>query len=78
MSDTEGTPVVKKSRIFYGYWILVVSFLCLGTFSGSGVGSFSLFVNSLQSEFGWGRGEIMLAFTIFFLLTGVVAPLVGS
>jgi len=51
--------------------------LCLGTFSGSGVGSFSLFVNSLQSEFGWGRGEIMLAFTIFFSLTGVAAPLVG-
>lgn len=78
MSDTEGTPVVKKSRIFYGYWIIAVSVLCLGTFSGSGVGSFSLFVNSLQSEFGWGRGEIMLAFTIFFLLTGVAAPLVGS
>lgn len=51
--------------------------LCLGTFSGSGVGSFSLFVNSLQSEFSWGRGEIMLGFTIFFLLTGVAAPLVG-
>ncbi len=78
MSDTEGTPVIKKSKIFYGYWIIAVSVLCLGTFSGSGVGSFSLFVNSLQSEFGWGRGEIMLAFTIFFLLTGVVAPLVGS
>ena len=52
--------------------------MCLGTFSGSGVGSFSLFVSSLQSEFGWGRGEIMLAFTIFFLLTGVAAPLVGN
>ncbi|TES87339.1 MAG: MFS transporter, partial [Dehalococcoidia bacterium] len=78
MSDSERTPVVKKSRIFYGYWIIAVSVLCLGTFSGSGVGSFSLFVNSLQSEFGWGRGEIMLAFTIFFLLTGVAAPLVGS
>ena len=78
MSDTEGTPVIKKSKIFYGYWIIAVSVLCLGTFSGSGVGSFSLFVNSLQSEFGWGRGEIMLAFTIFFLLTGVAAPLVGS
>jgi MFS family permease len=77
VSDTEETPV-KKSGIFYGYWIIAVSVVCLGTFSGSGVGSFSLFVNSLQSEFGWGRGEIMLAFTIFFLLTGAAAPLVGS
>jgi MFS family permease len=78
VSDTEGTPVIKKSKIFYGYWIIAVSALCLGTFSGSGVASFSLFVNSLQSEFGWGRGEIMLAFTIFYLLTGLAAPLVGG
>jgi len=58
--------------------MIAVSLLCLGIFSGCGVGSFSLFVNSLQSEFGWGRGEIMLAFTIFFLLTGLAAPLVGG
>jgi len=78
VSDSERMPVARKTKIFYGYWIIAVSVLCLGIFSGSGVGSFSLFVNSLQSEFGWGRGEIMLAFTIFFLLTGVAAPLVGS
>lgn len=58
--------------------MIAVSLLCLGIFSGCGVGSFSLFVNSLQPEFGWGRGEIMLAFTIFFLLTGLAAPLVGG
>jgi len=46
-------------------------------FSGCGVGAFSLFVKYLQTDFGWGRGEIMLAFTIFFLLTGLAAPVVG-
>ena len=57
--------------------MLAVSVLCLGLFSGTGVGVFSLFVTSLQTDFGWGRGEIMLAFTIYYLLTGVAAPLVG-
>lgn len=78
MSNPETTPAIRKPRIFYGYWMIAISVLCLGIFSGCGVGSFSIFVNSLQSEFGWGRGEIMLAFTIFFLLTGLAAPLVGG
>ncbi len=78
MSYSEQTPVTRKPRVFYGYWMIAISMLCLGIFSGCGVGSFSLFVNSLQSDFGWGRGEIMLAFTIFFLLTGLAAPLVGG
>ena len=47
-------------------------------FSGCGVGAFSLFVTPLQSDFGWGRGEIMVGFTIYFLLTGLAAPIVGS
>jgi len=78
LSATEKTPAIRKPGIFYGYWMIAIAVLSLGIFSGCGVGSFSLFVSSLQSEFGWGRGEIMLAFTIFFLLTGLVAPLVGG
>ncbi len=78
MRDTERALKAKKSGIFYGYWIIAASVLCLGIFSGCGVGCFSLFVNSLQAEFGWGRGDIMLAFTLFFLLTGLAAPPVGS
>ncbi len=67
-----------KHRLFHGYWILVVAFLYLFAFSGCGVGVFSLFVTPLQSDFGWGRGEIMVAFTLFFLLTGVAAPFIGG
>ena len=74
----EKTSLSKKLGIFYGYWILVVAFLGLFIFSGTGVGAFSLFVTLLQSDFGWGRGEIMLAFTVYFLLTGVAAPPVGG
>jgi len=78
VSDTGRAPAKRRPRVFYGYWMIAIALLCLGIFSGCGVGSFSLFVNSLQPEFGWGRGEIMLAFTIFFLLTGLASPLVGN
>ncbi len=77
MNDTETAPPTRKSRIFYGYWMIAISVMCLGLFSGSGVGVFSLFVTNLQTVFDWGRGEIMLAFTIYYLLTGLAAPGVG-
>ncbi|HEY51595.1 MAG TPA: MFS transporter [Dehalococcoidia bacterium] len=77
MSNSGKTTADSKSKIFHGYWILAISVFCLGLFSGSGVGVFSLFVTNLQTGFGWGRGEIMLAFTIYYLLTGLAAPVVG-
>ena len=68
----------KKLEVFYGYWVLVVAFLCVFAFAGCSIGAFSLFVKHLQSDFGWGRGEIMLASSILFLGAGLAAPFVGS
>ena len=75
--STEQTAKPARKKIFYGYWVLGVSVVCLALYSGAGVGVFSLFVTPLQSEFGWGRGEIMLGFTMYFLLTGLASPVVG-
>ena len=36
-----------------------------------------MFVKPLEANFGWGRGEIMLAFTIFLLVQAVAAPFIG-
>ena len=67
----------KTPRFFYGYWIVATAFF--GAFINSGIGfyAFSLFVKPLQDEFGWGRGQIMIAVTIFFGIGGVSAPIVG-
>jgi len=67
----------KKPKIFYGYWIVVATFFCALIFSGCGFYAFSLFVKSLQADFGWGRGNIMVAFTIFYLSMAVTAPYIG-
>ncbi len=67
----------KKPKVFYGYWIVVATFFFLFIFSGCGFFAFSLFVKPLQADLGWGRGEIMTAFTIFFLVMGVTMPFVG-
>jgi MFS family permease len=67
----------KKPKVFYGYWILVAAFFCLFIVSGCGFYSFSLFVGPLEADFGWDRGEIMLAFTIYMIVVGVASPFVG-
>jgi len=69
---------VRKPRIFYGYWLVLVTFTFLFLAIGCGSFAFSLFVAPLQYELGWGRGQIMAAFTIFFVTMGVVSPLVGK
>jgi MFS family permease len=67
---------LKRPKFFYGYWIVLIAFLCLYSWGGIGY-SFSLFVEPLQADLGWGRGEIMLAFTILLLIQAVLSPFVG-
>jgi OFA family oxalate/formate antiporter-like MFS transporter len=68
----------KKPRVPYSYWVLGFAFICAFVYSGCGLGAFSLFVSSLQREFGWDRGEVMAGFTFFYVLVGIMAPLVGG
>jgi len=70
-------PLPKKPRFFYGYWILAAAFLCVFIEMGCGFYAFSLFVKPLQADLGWGRGEIMAAFTMFILVEGMAAPFIG-
>jgi len=67
----------KKPGFFYGYWIVAIAFFCAFIHSGCGFYAFSLFIRPLQAEFEWGRGQIMVALTIFFLISGMSAPAVG-
>ena len=71
------TELRSKHRPFYGYYLVAISFIFMLLSYGSGSFVFSLFVNPLQSAFNWGRGQVMVGFTIFFITQGLVSPLVG-
>jgi len=71
------SPFSEKPKVFHGYWIVVATFFCLFITSGCGFFAFSLFVKPLQAELGWGRGEIMVAFTFFLLVQGAASPFIG-
>lgn len=65
-------------KFFYGYWVVLVAFLCNFVWSGFAYYSFSLFVKSLETDFNWHRGEIMLGFSVFFLASGLISPFIGK
>jgi len=75
--DTHPASRSSLRRVFYGYWIVAFTFLCLTICIGCGSFVYSLFVKPLQEAMDWSRGQIMVGFTIFFLLMGVASPFVG-
>ena len=74
-SNTSNTP--RRPRVFYGYWLVLVTFLFNFMAIGCGSYAFSLFVTPLQDALGWGRGQIMAGFTVFFVTMGLTSPVVG-
>jgi MFS family permease len=70
-------PVQTRRRFFYGYWILLVGFLCLVISQGCGGYAFSLFVLPLADKFGWSRGTIMVGNLMWLLSLGLASPFVG-
>ena len=74
---TTNTSRPRKGPIFYGYYLLAATFLFLLLFNGSGVWVFSLFVKPLEVSLGWGRGQVMAGFTIYYLMVGIASPIVG-
>jgi len=48
-------------------------------FINAGVGyyAFALFYKPLEVEFGWDRGAVSVAFTIYFIIQGLAAPFIG-
>ena len=68
---------MARPRLFYGYWIVATAFFFALVFAGCGFYAFSLFVTPLETTMGWGRGEVMTALTVYFLTSGVSAPLIG-
>ena len=70
-------PAKHRHRVFYGYYLVAVTFVFMTLFSGPGTFVFSLFVHPLESALGWARAEVMAGFTIFYATMGVASPVVG-
>src|SRR3990172_3169836 len=73
--DVAAAP--KQPRIFYGWWIVLTA-AALNTYAG-GVWfyGFSAFFKPIVDEFGRTYAVTSLAFSLYQLESGVLAPVVG-
>ena len=60
------------------WWIVAAAALGLSTSPGQfAFGAFSLFIEPLEQEFGWARGDMSLALTLFTLCLAITLPFIG-
>ena len=66
-----------KPRLFYGWIILAIGFVTV--VAGYACrNTFSVFYPAIVDEFGWGRGNTALIFSINVFVYGLVAPFAGD
>ncbi len=63
--------------MYYGWYIVAACFCLCFLFAGGGFYSFSIFINPIESEFGWPRADISLAMSIYLITGGLMGPVVG-
>ncbi len=67
-----------QSKSYHRWLIVVVAFYGCCLHAGCLIYAFSLFIKPLQSQFGWDRATIAIAFTLQFLCLGLISPFVGK
>ena len=63
--------------IFYGWWITITALVVNAILSAPSFGSAGLWIDSLESQYGWSRTQLSIAFSLGQLEASIAAPLVG-
>ena len=67
----------KRTPFFYGWWIVMISFLANFMNDGIGYWTFGLFIVPMSEAFGWTRTMTTGAFTLWLVVGGLVSPVIG-
>ena len=66
-----------KPKFFYGWWIALTALVVNAVISAPAFGATGLWIDSLETEFGWSRTQLSIAFSLGQLEGSVAAPFVG-
>jgi len=67
----------RRRKIFYGWWIVLVSAILNFFIGGSFFYGFTIFFNPIRKAFGWSAAATSVAFIFQRLELGVLAPVAG-
>lgn len=62
---------------FYGWWIILGSTAILFVSSGIGFYGHGVILDPLRNQYGWSKGTVSLAVTMYFATTGAMGLLIG-
>lgn len=68
----------KKSKLFYGWWIVIASFMIMTFLYTPIVNLVSLYTKPVTEELGFGRTEFSTYYTIMALVSMVACPIAGK
>lgn len=73
-----GPAPFTTRRVFYGWWIILGSGITLVFSSGIGFYSHGAILDPLRIHYGWSKGAISTALTMYFAASGVLGMAVGE
>ncbi|SVB45534.1 uncharacterized protein METZ01_LOCUS198388, partial [marine metagenome] len=66
-----------RLSLFYGWWLVILT-LFLNAITGVPVfGAVGVWIDALETDFGWSRTQLALAFSLGTLEGSIVGPVVG-
>lgn len=69
---------MKKDKIFYGWRVVIGTFLAMGASAGTSIYAFSIFISPVTNELHISASAFMLNMTILMLMSMLLAPVTGK
>jgi len=77
-SSQSGSIPAGQGKIFYGWWIALGGMLIMTLSSGIGFFGHALILDPMRATFGWSKGTISSAVTLFFLVSAFCGTMIGE
>ena len=68
---------IKNRKFFYGWWISFTALIVNAILSAPSFGAAGLWIDALETEYGWTRTQLAIAFSLGQLEGTITSPLVG-
>ncbi len=77
MTNQIQSTSAKRPKLFYGYYIAACLFFTMLVMGGSN-NAFGIFFKPVSEEFDWSRAAISGAFSLSFILNGLLGVVMGT